>query len=132
MGCIAAPSAGNVPVVGGGSGGNSNKNGGWPDAVAIDAVRKLTERSTSSPSSRAPTAKAFGGLPSTAINATPCWLGVAGLPGLGAITPTNRKRDAASGAAMVLAVATVVAPSRRDRSPRNAAVSPTGTACSGA
>ena len=132
MGSIAAPSAGNVPVVGGGSGGNSNKNGGWPDAVAIDAVRKLTERSTSSPSSLAPTAKAFGGLPSTAIKATPCWLGVAGSPGFGAITPTNRKRDATSGAATLAVVTAAVAPRRRARSPRKAAVSPTGTACSGA
>ena len=125
------PKAGKEPVAAGGRRGISNTTGGDPCVEPMETVRRLTDCSTRSPSRCAPTANARGGLPSTAINATPA-------PSLlaracfGAMMPSSRNRDAASGAAARgAASAAGGAPRSRVRSPP-AATSPTATPCGGA
>ena len=72
---------------------------------------------------------ALGGLPSTAINATPVPAGEsAACAPLGAMMPISLKRELTSGATTVAAAATGALPSTRDRSARTAAASPTATA----
>ena len=132
----AEPTGGSDPVAGAGSGGISSLTEAAPCAGPMDAVRRLTACNTRSVSSLAPTAKALAGLPSTAINAKPCPdASVSGSDlgrALGAITPSRRKRELASGLIVAAAVATGAAPSRRVRSPRTAIAVATGTACAGA
>ena len=135
----AAPGAGSgiamlasVPVAAAANGGISRLTEAPPSAGPIAAVRRLTDCSTKPASSRAPTAYARGGLPSTEISATPCPLALAAGGPLGAITPCKRNRDACGAAATGAAVATDDAPSKRVKSPRTAAVPVTATECAGA
>ena len=65
------PGGGRTPVAGAGSAGNSSRTLRAPCAGPSEAVRRPTDCSTRSLSSLAPTAKARGGLPSTAISARP-------------------------------------------------------------
>ena len=65
------PGAGSVPVAGAGSAGSSRSTLRAPCGVPREAVRRPTDCRTRSLSSLAPTAKARGGLPSTAIRARP-------------------------------------------------------------
>ena len=65
------PGAGRTPVAGAGSAGSSSRTLRAPWAEPSEAVRRPTDCSTRSVSSLAPTAKARGGLPSTAISARP-------------------------------------------------------------
>src|SRR5882757_9285327 len=128
IGGTGVPPVGNLPVAAVAGGGNSNVIAGAPAPVPIDAVRRLTDCSTRSPSRREPTTNAFGILPSTAINATPVSPDVE----RGATTPSNLKRELVSGAGAAAVVAANPPPSRRERSPRTAVASPTGTAYAGA
>ena len=66
-----APGAGRVPVAAAASGGHSRVTAVAPCAGPIAAVRRLTDCNTMFVSSAEPTTKALGGLPSTAISATP-------------------------------------------------------------
>ena len=88
---------GSTPVAGGGSAGSSSSMLRAPWAGPIDAVRRPTDCSTSPLSSRAPTANALAGLPSTAISARPLPATDCSSFERGAITPTSLNRDGACG-----------------------------------
>ena len=123
------PGAGNVPVAGAGNAGSSSRTLRAPLARArATAVRRPTDCSTRSLSSREPTAKARGGLPSTAIRARPYAPVPSGVLERGAITPTRRKREALPGAPPRRTATTGGAPNSRARSPRGGAARSIGTA----
>lgn len=119
------PSAGGgagVPVAGGGNAGSSRVSTGGPPAGPMEAERRLTASNNHWPSTIAPSAKGFGGLPSTEINASPAAPGLAGAaPGeapRGAMTPDSTNRLLSSGEAAVGMAATGVLPSTLDNSAR--------------